>query len=40
VKNAGPPGKMEDSTKQRLNDFFRPLNEELYDFVGQDFGWQ
>jgi Sulfotransferase domain len=40
VKNAGPPGTMLDSTRETLREFFRPLNQELYQFLGRDFGWQ
>jgi hypothetical protein len=40
VKNAGPPGVMGDSTREALLEFFRPLNQELYRHVDQDFGWQ
>jgi hypothetical protein len=40
VKNAGPPGAMLDSTREALRDFFRPLNQELYQFLGRDFKWQ
>jgi hypothetical protein len=39
VHNAGPLGKMAPETKQLLADFFASLNEELYEYVGQDFGW-
>jgi hypothetical protein len=40
VKNAGPPGTMRESTREALREFFRPLNQELYQFLDQDFGWQ
>jgi len=40
VKNAGPPGTMSESTREALRDFFRPLNQEIYQFLGRDFGWQ
>lgn len=39
VKNAGPPGKMAESTIARLNAFFEPLNRQLYSFIGSDFTW-
>lgn len=39
ANNPGPPGTMEDSTRQELVDFFRPLNKQLYDFLGRDLGW-
>lgn len=40
-KNANP-GKypsMNPETRQRLVEFFRPLNQRLYEMVGEDFGW-
>jgi hypothetical protein len=40
VKNAGPAGAMSESVRQELRNFFRPLNQELYQFLGRDFGWQ
>jgi len=40
VKNAGPPGTMSEATRELLIDFFRPLNQELYEYLGRDFGWQ
>lgn len=40
VKNAGPPGTMSEETREILRDFFRPLNQDLYEYLGQDFGWQ
>jgi len=40
VKNAGPAGTMPEPARQRLREFFRPLNQELYEFLGRDFGWQ
>jgi hypothetical protein len=40
VKNAGPPGTMSEETREILRDFFRPLNQELYEYLGRDFGWQ
>jgi Sulfotransferase domain len=30
---------MQDETKQYLIEYFRPLNEELYDYLGRNFGW-
>jgi hypothetical protein len=39
VRNAGPAGKMDPSTRLLLAEFFDPLNRELYDFVGRDFAW-
>jgi len=40
VRNAGPAGTMSESTQEALREFFRPLNQELYEFLGRDFGWQ
>jgi hypothetical protein len=40
VRNAGPGGKMDPSTRRLLVEFFEPLNRELYDFVGKEFAWQ
>jgi hypothetical protein len=40
VKNAGPPGTMSEATRETLRDFFRPLNQELYEYLDRDFGWQ
>jgi hypothetical protein len=39
VQNAGPPGAMPEATREALQEFFRPLNEELYRFLGRDLGW-
>lgn len=39
VKNAGPPGTMSEETREALEDFFRPINQELYGYLGRDFGW-
>lgn len=39
VRNAGPAGRMDPETRQMLVEFFAPLNQELYDYVGCDFGW-
>lgn len=40
VRNSAPPEKMEDTTRDRLSKFFAPHNQELYRFVGRDFGWE
>lgn len=40
VKNAGPKAILDDAIRQVLSDFFRPLNEELYEFIGRDLKWQ
>jgi hypothetical protein len=40
VKNAGPvAARIKNETRQLLHEFFTPLNRELYDFLGVDFGW-
>jgi hypothetical protein len=31
--------KMDPTTRRRLQDFFEPHNQRLYDFLGADFGW-
>lgn len=31
---------MDTSTRQRLNDYFRPHNQRLYDYLGRDLGWE
>ncbi len=40
VKNAGPPGTMREPTREALREFFRPLHQEIYQFLDRDFGWQ
>jgi hypothetical protein len=40
ANNPAPPGTMEESTKEKLVDFFRPLNKQLFDFLGRDLGWE
>jgi hypothetical protein len=40
VRNSAAGEKMSDKTRERLAKFFAPLNQELYAFVGRDFGWQ
>jgi len=39
VKNAGPSATMDDATRRLLRDFFAPLNEDLYRFIGREFSW-
>jgi len=39
VGNAGPPGAMSDDTRAALSTFFAPLNQQLYEFIGEDYGW-
>jgi len=38
-QNPGPPGKLDDSIRENLAEFFRPYNEELYALLGRDLGW-
>jgi hypothetical protein len=40
-KNANPGGypPMNPETRQRLVEFFRPLNQRLFEMIGEDFGW-
>ena len=40
VKNTGPPGTMSEATREILKNFFRPLNQELYEYLDRDLGWQ
>lgn len=40
VKNPGPPGIMQQSTREMLINFFRPSNQQLYEFIEQDMQWQ
>ena len=40
VRNAGPRMTMDPETRARLAAFFEPLNQKLYEFIGQDFGWK
>ena len=30
----------DDATLEKLSDFFAPLNQQLYDFIGEDYGWK
>ena len=40
VKNAGPVKEtMSEETRKRLNDFFKPRNEALYEYIGRDLNW-
>jgi hypothetical protein len=39
AKNAGPKGEMDPETRRALQEFFAPLNEQLYEFLGRDFHW-
>lgn len=38
--NQGEYSGMDDRTRRRLNDYFRPHNAALSDFLGRDFTWQ
>jgi len=40
VKNAGPALEMDSSTRKTLQEFFKPHNEKLYEFLGKDMKWQ
>jgi len=40
VRNAGVPGTMDPEARQMLSDFFDPLNQKLFEFLGEDFGWK
>jgi len=40
VRNSAPPDVMNERTRERLVQFFAPFNQDLYRFVGRDFGWQ
>lgn len=37
--NAGSYNQMSDETRARLNEYFRPHNQRLYELTGVDFGW-
>lgn len=39
VRNAGVAGDMDSEARRMLHEFFAPLNRELFDFLGEDFGW-
>jgi len=38
-RNAGPAGAIKPATRVELVEFYRPLNEKLYAFLGRDMGW-
>ena len=40
VSNRGKYDPMNDSTRQQLVDYFAPYNQQLYQYLGRDFGWQ
>lgn len=37
--NPSPPLDVDDTIRAELKAFFEPFNQELYEFLGQDFGW-
>lgn len=39
-KNPSPPLEVDDEIRAELVEFFKPYNEQLYDYLGVDFGWQ
>ncbi len=42
IKETNPSDNIEvsDELRQELSDFFKPHNQRLYEFLGQEFGWQ
>lgn len=40
VKNPTPKEEMSPETRKALREHFEPLNRQLYDYLGEDFGWQ
>jgi hypothetical protein len=38
-RNAGAPGMLSPEARSQLTSFFRPYNEELYEFLGRRFDW-
>jgi hypothetical protein len=39
IINAGRYETMKPQTEKKLREYFNPYNQELYDFMGRDFGW-
>ena len=39
ARHPGPREQMSETAKTTLKKFFEPLNQELYEFLGQDFAW-
>ena len=37
--NAGSYSKVEPATRQKLNDYFEPHNQRLYEYLGTNFDW-
>jgi hypothetical protein len=40
IYNYGSYGSMDPEIEKRLRSYFHPLNQELYDYLGVDFGWE
>ncbi len=40
IFNFGRYSQMDPETEKRLREYFSPHNQELYDFLGMDFGWE
>ena len=40
LRNASPSGQMGPDTRAALAEFFAPLNQQLYEYIGRDFGWK
>jgi len=32
--------KLDNVTREKLSDFFAPLNQQLYEFIGEDYDWE
>lgn len=39
VRHEGDYAPIPEATRRRLEEFFRPSNERLYEYLGEDFGW-
>src|SRR5262249_50668965 len=39
-RNPIPPPPMEEETRQKLVEFYRPWNEKLYTLIDRDMGWE
>jgi len=37
--HSGKYAPLDSATRKKLNEFFKPYNHRLYDFLGEDFGW-
>lgn len=40
AKNQGSYTRIDPAVRRRLNEYFRPHNQQLYEFLGRDLGWQ